>query len=83
MRESEHDAEARLLLAAIAALLVDEREARIRDNPAATKTEVVLADAGLPTPLIASLVRKQPEAVRKAVFRARKRTALGTDDADA
>ena len=58
-------------LGGILALLVDERETR--NGEAARKTEVVLADAGLNSEEIATVTGKSPEAVRKAIERARKR----------
>jgi hypothetical protein len=54
------------ILLGILALLVAERE----DEPKAA-TEVVLARAGLSHQLIADLVGKKPEAVRKRIERAK------------
>jgi DNA-directed RNA polymerase specialized sigma24 family protein len=68
------------LLEALIALLVDERESRVRTEPDAAKSELLLADAGLPTPTIARLVRKQPDAVRKTISRARKRPTTTVED---
>jgi len=56
------------LLAAVIALLVDERQSRIGDGE--LKTEILLHRAGLPYQLIASVMGKQPDAVRKAISRA-------------
>lgn len=68
MATEQSDSEA--LLLGILALLAEDRRVRGDDNP---KTEVLLAEAGLPIPLVARIVRKQPEAVRKAVSRAKGR----------
>jgi DNA-directed RNA polymerase specialized sigma24 family protein len=59
------------LLRAIVALLADERDRRVQDDASARKTEVLLADAGLSYQLIAQLIGKQPDAVRKAISRAK------------
>lgn len=59
------------LLRAIVALLADERDRRTQDDASARKTEVLLADAGLSSQLIAQLIGKQPDAVRKAISRAK------------
>lgn len=58
-------------LAGILALLADEREARIEGNKEATKTEILLAGAGLAASEIAALMRKKPDAVRKTLQRGR------------
>ncbi len=63
------------ILLAILSLLVDEREQRALSRPSQTKTEVVLADAGLPHGVIARMLNKQPDAVRMAITRARAKTA--------
>lgn len=59
-------------LGGVLALMVAEREAAAQ--PGATKTEVLLSGAGLTHEEIASVTGKNPEAIRKAVERARKRT---------
>jgi DNA-directed RNA polymerase specialized sigma24 family protein len=55
----------------ILTLLIDEREERIKENKDARKTEILLADAGLPGPTIATLMGKKPDAVRKTLQRGR------------
>jgi hypothetical protein len=55
----------------ILALLVDEREERIKETEGVRKTEILLAEAGLPSPVIASLMGKKPDAVRKTLQRGR------------
>jgi hypothetical protein len=47
----------------------------VSEQPAARKPESLLADVGLPLPVIAALLGKQPDAVRKAVARARSKPA--------
>jgi hypothetical protein len=59
------------ILLAILALLVDEREIRAAERPKQTKTELLLADAGLPLSTIATLLNKQTDAIRMSVTRAR------------
>jgi hypothetical protein len=59
-------------LAGILALLVDEREQRVKDNKEAAKTEVLLGRAGVPTEHIESLTGKNAGAIRKAIQRAAK-----------
>lgn len=59
------------LLSAIVALLVEQRE-RAADTPDAVKSEVLLAGAGLTAGEIATLLGKQPAAVRMALSRARR-----------
>jgi hypothetical protein len=54
---------------AILALLIDEREQRIKETKGARKTEVLLAAAGLSGSAIASLVGKNVDAVRKTLQR--------------
>ena len=73
MNDISSDEEARQLLAALVALLADARESRLADEPDARKTEILLADAGLNPSAIAPLLGKNPEAVRKAISRARQR----------
>lgn len=57
----------------ILALLADERESRTKDDKSAEKTEVLLASAGVPTDGIAAAMAKKPDAVRKAISRAKGR----------
>jgi DNA-directed RNA polymerase specialized sigma24 family protein len=59
------------LLLALLTLVVDEREARASERPKQAKTEVLLSRAGLSSTLIATLVNKQPGAVRTVVSRAK------------
>lgn len=59
------------LLTAVLAVLLDEREHRVQDCPGTRKPETLLVDAGLPVPVVASLLGKQPGAVRMAVTRAK------------
>ena len=56
---------------AILALLVEEREARLkeRETKDATKIELVLSNAGLPVDEIVAVTGKKPDAVRKAIQR--------------
>lgn len=58
-------------MAGILTLLVDEREERIKETKNARKTEILLADAGLAAPEIASLMGKNAGAVRKTLQRGR------------
>jgi hypothetical protein len=66
------------VLLAILAILIDEREARAADRPKQSKTELLLADAGLPFGTIAILLNKQPDAVRMSIARARTREPKGS-----
>jgi hypothetical protein len=56
------------LALAIVALLIDERQSRVGD--AGTKTEVLLHRCGVPIPVIAQVMNKQVDAVRKTISRA-------------
>ena len=58
-------------IAGILALLVNLREERVSEIKSAAKTEVLLANAGLPASAIAALTGKNLEAVRKAIQRGR------------
>jgi DNA-directed RNA polymerase specialized sigma24 family protein len=62
------------ILLAILALLIDEREAHAQTRPNAVKTEILLADAGLPQRTIATMLGKQEAAVRMAISRAKAKT---------
>lgn len=62
------------LLRAIVALMIDAREARLGQDQE-TRTEVLLANAGLPVSEIASLMGKQSGAVRMAISRAKRAKA--------
>lgn len=59
-------------LAGILALLVDDREARIKDDRDATKTEVLLDNAGLSLDDIAAVMGKKYDAVRVSLNRSRR-----------
>lgn len=56
-------------LAGILALLIDEREERVRDDKGVTRTEVLLANAGLSADDIQAVTGKTPDAVKKAIQR--------------
>lgn len=71
---------AEALLTAILAVLLDEREQRAKETPGLRKSELLLVDSGLPVNTISTLLAKQPEAVRKAIYRARRRAA--SEDSD-
>jgi hypothetical protein len=58
-------------MAGILALLVADREERSKGDKDATKTEVLLSNAGLSVDDIAAATGKKPAAVRKAIQRAR------------
>ena len=59
--------------AGILALMIDARESRTKDERDATKTEVILASAGLSIDAIVALTGKKPDAVRKTIQRAKKK----------
>lgn len=59
-------------LTGILALLVEEREERLKGGKDATKTEVLLANAGPSCDDIAAAMGKRPAAVRMAVTRSKK-----------
>jgi DNA-directed RNA polymerase specialized sigma24 family protein len=83
MAQLSEDDELRALLTALVALMVDEREARILSEPAPTKTELLLARAGLSTQAIARVLGKHADAVRKTLSRARQRDTKIEDADDA
>ncbi len=58
-------------LSGILALLVDEREERVKEDKAAAKTEVLLGKAGVPVENIQALTGKKADAIRKAIQRAK------------
>jgi DNA-directed RNA polymerase specialized sigma24 family protein len=58
-------------MSGVLALLVEEREARIKDDPDATKTEVLLDRAGLQIDEIAAVMGKKYDAVRVSLQRNR------------
>lgn len=71
MTDSVELQEIRDLLRALVALAIDERETRLTETPIHTKSEVLLSEAGLSTPMIAAVMNKKSDAVRKAISRAR------------
>lgn len=58
-------------LAGILALMVDAREREIQGDKTAVRTEVLLANAGLPIEHIASAVGKKYDAVRMCIQRSK------------
>jgi DNA-directed RNA polymerase specialized sigma24 family protein len=67
----DNDSEERTLLLALVALLLDERAVRTAGQADAEKPEVILARVGLPISTIATVLGKQPDAVKKAIQRSR------------
>jgi hypothetical protein len=59
--------------AGILALLVDAREGRIKDDKDATKTEVLLNNAGLSLDDIAAVMGKKYDAIRVSLQRSRRK----------
>jgi DNA-directed RNA polymerase specialized sigma24 family protein len=59
-------------LSGILALLIDEREERTLGNNSATKTEIVLSQAGLSIEEIAKVTGKKYDTVRMAITRGKK-----------
>lgn len=57
--------------AGVLALLVDARETRIKDDKLATKTEVLLDNAGLSLDDIAAVMGKKYDAIRVSIQRSR------------
>lgn len=57
----------------ILALMVDDRETRIKDDKQAVKTEVLLESAGLSLDDIAAVMNKSYDAVRVSIQRNRSR----------
>lgn len=57
--------------AGILALLVDAREARTKDDKTATKTEVLLDNAGLSLDDIAAVMGKKYDAIRVSLQRSK------------
>jgi hypothetical protein len=57
--------------AGILALLVDAREMRIKDDKLATKTDVLLDNAGLSIDDIAAVMGKKYDAIRVSIQRSR------------
>jgi DNA-directed RNA polymerase specialized sigma24 family protein len=79
MAEDSVSEQIRDLLLATVALLAEDRDRRIGSDPAADKTEVVLASCGLNAGVIARVLGKQPDAVRKSLSRARGRLESRAD----
>ncbi|MGH2974760.1 MAG: hypothetical protein ACRDLL_07830 [Solirubrobacterales bacterium] len=71
MKKQRHQIPSEATMAGVLALLVDEREARTKDDKEATKTEVLLAGAGLAVDDIATVMGKNAGAVRKTIQRGR------------
>lgn len=69
-----------VLLRALVALAVDEREATVAKGEGRRKTELLLSDAGLTARQIAALVDKKEGAVLKSISRARKARASGGEE---
>jgi DNA-directed RNA polymerase specialized sigma24 family protein len=59
--------------AGILALLVDARESRTKDDKDATKTEVLLSNAGLSIEDIAAVMGKKYDAIRVSLNRSKSR----------
>jgi hypothetical protein len=59
--------------AGILALLVDAREARVKEDKDATKTEVLLDSAGLSLDEIAAVTNKKYDAIRVSLQRSRRK----------
>jgi hypothetical protein len=57
----------------ILALLVDAREARVKDDKDALKTEVLLNNAGLSLDDISAVMGKKYDAIRVSLQRSRRR----------
>jgi DNA-directed RNA polymerase specialized sigma24 family protein len=60
-------------MAGVLALLVDERERHVKADREASKTEVLLSNAGLSIEDIQAASGKNPGAIRKTIQRARAR----------
>jgi DNA-directed RNA polymerase specialized sigma24 family protein len=58
-------------MAGVLALLVDEREARVKEDKTVAKTEVLLANVGLSVDDIQALTGKKSDAIRKTIQRGR------------
>ena len=63
---------ANVLLKAILAVLLDERESRLSGEPDYIKPELLLASAGMSYQAIAQVLGKNPDAVRMMIARSRK-----------
>ncbi|MEX2645050.1 MAG: hypothetical protein WD249_02185 [Gaiellaceae bacterium] len=67
----QHQIPSGAAMAGILALLVDERETRIKSDKDAPKTEVLLANAGLSIEDIAAVMGKKYDAIRVSLSRSR------------
>lgn len=70
-KKAQHHVTADAALAGLLALLIDERDERVRESKTARKTEVVLATAGMSIDDIAAVTGKKRDAVRMAIQRGR------------
>lgn len=66
------DSKTEVLLLALLALQVSDRENRMLDGPKTPKTEQLLANAGMTYREIAKVMNKSPDAVRMALTRLNK-----------
>jgi hypothetical protein len=71
--QAKHQLTTGAAAAGILALLVDAREARIKDDKDATKTEVLLDNAGLSLDDTAAVMGKKYDAIRVALQRSRRK----------
>ena len=69
--QDKHQITAGAATAGILALLVDARESRTKDDKEATKTEVLLDNAGLSLDDIAAVMGKKYDAVRVSLRRSK------------
>lgn len=69
--QAQHTIAGDSAMAGVLALLVDERERRVKDDKAATKTEVLLSLAGLSVDEIVAVTGKTTGAVQKTLQRAK------------
>ena len=70
-QDEQRSIPAETALAGILALMVDAREREIQGDKTAVRTEVLLANAGLPIEDIASAVGKKYDAVRMCIQRSK------------
>jgi hypothetical protein len=71
--EERHHITTGAAAAGILALLVDAREARVKDDKDAAKTEVLLNNAGLSLDDIAAVMGKKYDAIRVSLHRSRRK----------
>lgn len=71
--KEKHQVSSDAAVAGILALLVEGRETRVKDDKGATKTEVLLSNAGLSIEDIAAVTGKTYDAVRVSLNRANKK----------